>query len=317
MRRYILPVILLLLLLASCSSYSYTDTRFMMGTQCMITIYESKDEAVLDGAFDIIGAVDQRLSRTVESSEISSINRAAGIAPVPVSSETYTLLKRAMDLAAATGYAFNPLIGALTDLWGIGTDHARVPSAEEIAALLPYTTADHIVFNDEDCTVFLTSGYTSIDLGGIGKGYASDLVAAYLHDNGVERAIINLGGNIYCIGSKSSSESWVVGLQNPDSDYGGYYATVDVDDEAVITSGGYQRFIVEDGESYQHVLDPSTGYPSDSDLLSASIISSDAMAADALSTAVFVLGRSEGTSLIQKMGVSAVLLTDELEIVRL
>lgn len=318
MRKYLLYILAALLLLSSCSSYSYTDTRFMMGTQCMITVYDRKDEAVLDGAFDIISDADQRLSRTIASSEISRINQSAGISPVQVSRETYELLKRAMELADATGYAFNPLIGGLTDLWAIGTDYARVPSEEEISALLPYTTAEHIVFDDAECSVFLTSESTSIDLGGIGKGYASDLVADYLHENGVERAIVNLGGNIYCIGSKSSKESWVVGLQNPDSDYyGGYYATVDVDDAAVITSGGYQRFTVEDGETYQHILDPSTGYPSDSDLLSASIISPDATAADALSTAVFVLGREEGTELVEAFSVRAVLLTDELEIVRL
>lgn len=317
MRKYLPLLLTLILLLSSCSSYSFTDTRFMMGTQCMITIYDRKDEAVLDGAFELIQDADRRLSRTISSSEISRINQAAGDAPVTVSEETYSLLKRAMELAAETDYAFNPLIGALTDLWAIGTDHARVPSAEEIEALLPYTTAENIVFDDSMGSVYLTSSNTSLDLGGIGKGYASDLVAAYLHEHGVKRAIINLGGNIYCIGSRKSGESWVVGLQNPESDYGGYYATVDVDDEAVITSGGYERFTVEDGEVYQHVLDPSTGYPSSSDLLSATIIDEDATLSDALSTAVFVLGRERGTKLIEDLSLEGVLLTDELEIVRL
>lgn len=314
-------IILIILLTLSIktirSSYSYTDSRFLMGTQCTITVYDRKDVSAVDDAFTLLEELDKRISRTRNDSEVSEINQMAGLSPVEVSEDTYSLIKRAMELSKDTGYAFNPLMGALTDLWGIGTDSAKVPSDDEITYLLQFTTPEHIVLDDSSFSVFLTDSETSLDLGGIGKGYASDQVAALLRENGVERSIINLGGNIYCIGSKTDSEEWVVGLQNPESDYGGYYATVDVTDSAVITSGGYQRFSVEDGKVYQHVLDPSTGWPSDSDLLSATVISSDATAADALSTAIFVLGEEKGREILASFGMHGVMLTKELEIIRL
>lgn len=314
-------VIVIILLVLSINTirqgYSYTDSRFLMGTQCTITVYDRKDAAAVADSFVILEELDHAFSRTRDDSEVSMINASAGVAPVAVGKDTYTLIKRAVELSNETGFAFNPLMGALTDLWGIGTDHAKVPSDDEIAFLLQFTTLDHIVLDDASSSVFLTDSHTSLDLGGIGKGYASDRVAEQLRAAGVERAIINLGGNIYCIGEKSKGEEWVVGLQNPESDYGGYYATVDVTDSAVITSGGYQRFTVEDGKVYQHVLDPSTGYPSASDLLSATVISHDATAADALSTALFVLGEDKGKTLLESFGMKGVMLTDELEIVRL
>ena len=288
-----------------------------MGTECTITVYEKKDVSLLDKAFSLIEAIDSKLSLTKANSEVSAINANAGIGAVSVSKETYNLIKRAMELSEQTNGAFNPLIGSLTALWGIGSDHARIPSSEEITQLLPYTSKEHIHFDDSTSSIYLDDNRTQIDLGGIGKGYASDVVAQYLEDNKVSKAIINLGGNVYVLGSKSEKESWVVGLQNPDSDYGGYYATVDVADSAVITSGAYERFTVEDGQTYHHILDPKSGYPSSSNLLSASIISPDATLADALSTAVFVLGEDEGSALIKKMGVKAVLLTNDMNIVRL
>lgn len=318
--RRVLPVLLLLIsLLTSCSSNEpYTDTRYLMGTQCSLTVYSKSDQKVFDGFFSQLEELDHRISRTYVHSEIHAINEKAGIEEVEVSAETFSLIKRALELSQFTGGAFNPLVGALTDLWAIGTDEARVPSAEEISEVLSYVTPDHIVLDEEEQSVFLTSPQTRLDLGAIGKGYASDVLAGYLRENGVSRAIINLGGNIYCIGSKSRDAKWVIGLQNPDSEYGGYYATVEVEDEAVVTSGAYERFTIdEDGKVYHHIFDPQTGYPSESDLLSATIITPDGTLADALSTAVFVLGSEEGAALVERAGVNAVLLTDSLEIIRL
>lgn len=317
--RRVLPVLLLLLsLLTACSSNeSYTDTRYLMGTQCAITVYKRADQKVFDGFFSRLEELDHTISRTYAHSEIHEINENAGIEPVVVSAEIFSLIQRAMELCELTGGAFNPLVGALTDLWAIGTDEARVPSAEEIASVLSYTSPEHIVLDEEEMSVYLTSPHTHLDLGAIGKGYASDVLASYLRANGVESAIINLGGNIYCIGTKRHGEKWVIGLQNPDTEYGGYYSTVEVEDTAVVTSGAYERYTVEDGRVYHHIFDPETGYPSESDLLSATIISPDGTLADALSTAVFVLGSEQGRELIEGCGVEAVLLTDSLEIIRL
>ncbi len=288
-----------------------------MGTECTITVLSSADAEALPGAFDILKNIDGKISRTREDSEIAKINKSAGLEAVKVSEETFSLLKRAVELSYFTDGAFNPLLGGIVDLWGIGTEEAQLPSSEEIAAILPYTSLDNITLDESRNEVFLKDSRSSLDLGAIGKGYASDKVAEYLKEQGVERAIINLGGNVYVLGNKSEKEPWVVGLQNPESEYGGYYATVSVTDSAVVTSGSYERFMTKEGKTYSHIMDPFTGSPVETDLLSASIISSDATLADVLSTAVYVLGSDKGAALVEKAGVEAVLLKDGMEMVRL
>ena len=135
-----------------------------------------------------------------------------------------------------------------------------------------------------------------------------------LAGEGVEKAIINLGGNIYAVGSRSSAEGWRIGLQNPDSSEGGYFTVVNASDEAVVTSGAYQRYFISDGVVYHHILDPSTGYPAQTDLASVSVINSDGTLADALSTALFVMGSADAEAFCMEHGIKAVLLTVDGEI---
>ena len=140
------------------------------------------------------------------------------------------------------------------------------------------------------------------------KGYASGKAAAMLAGEGVEKAIINLGGNIYAVGSRSSAEGWRIGLQNPDSSEGGYFTVVNASDEAVVTSGGYQRYFISDGVVYHHILDPATGYPAQTDLASVSVIDSDGTLADALSTASYVVGSEGLEELSEKFSVRIIAL---------
>ena len=205
--------------------------------------------------------------------------------------ETRELLLRALSLAEETGGAFDVTVAPLVTLWGITSDAPHVPTQEEIDALLPLVGSDHVHMDTE---VTLDQG-CAVDLGGIAKGYASLQVAHILRAYGVTSAVVSLGGNVYVCGSRPDGAPWNVGIQDPAAS--GYAATVALTDCFAVTSGGYQRyFVAEDGTVYQHILDPRTGRPADSDLLSVTVISDDGTAADAYSTALYVMGEQEAVS---------------------
>ena len=162
----------------------------------------------------------------------------------------------------------------------------RVPESSEIADVLKHVSYTNVEVNGQQVTL---SDGASIDLGGIAKGYTSSRVIQIMKDCGIEHAIINLGGNVQVLGTKTDGSDWRVAIQNPASEnsYLGILSTVD---KAVITSGGYERYFEQDGQVYHHIIDPQTGYPSESDLTSVTIVCSDGTTADALSTALFVMG---------------------------
>ena len=318
--RYPVLVMLIVLLtscLLSCSQEPITCHEFMMDTQCAITVYDRADEKYIEQTFALIRDLDDRLDRYDEDSEIAMINRNAGIAPVCVSEQTFEIVSRAKELSEATDGAFNPLLGAISSLWAFDSPVHEVPDAALVSSLVEHVDIDCLVLDEEHMSVFLTDGALQLDLGAIAKGHASQMAADHLASCGVERAIVNLGGNVYCLGGRSPGEDWVVGIQNPQAATGGYFATVRCSDAAVVTSGSYQRHFEVDGVDYHHILDPATGWPAESDILSVSIISPDGALADALSTACFVLGSRGAEGLCRRMGVGMLVLTSSGEIIRL
>ena len=172
------------------------------------------------------------------------------------------------------------------ELWGFTTKNYRVPEHSEIAEVLKQVSYTNVEVNGQQVTL---SDGASIDLGGIAKGYTSSRVIQIMKDCGIEHAIINLGGNVQVLGRKSDGSDWRVAIQNPDSE-SSYLGVLSTADKAVITSGGYERYFEQDGQVYHHIIDPQTGYPSESDLTSVTIVCSDGTTADALSTALFVMG---------------------------
>ena len=251
--------------------------------------------AIGDGASDVLQAcsneintLEQRLSRTIETSSVAQLN-ANGSAQLD--DDTAALLQAALQYSAETGGTFDVTIAPLVELWGITGDDPRVPAQSEIDALLPLVGGEHVHMDD---AVTLDAG-CSVDLGGIAKGYASQQVADILRAHGITSAVVSLGGNVYVCGSKPDGTPWNVGIQDPAGS--GYAAMVSLTDRFAVTSGGYQRyFVAEDGTVYRHILDPRTGRPADSDLLSVTIISDDGTAADAYSTALYVMGEQEAVS---------------------
>ena len=195
-------------------------------------------------------------------------------------------MNRAMQVSKETKGAFDITIYPVMELWGFTTRNYRVPESSEIADVLKHVSYTNVEVNGQQVTL---SDGASIDLGGIAKGYTSSRVIQIMKDCGIEHAIINLGGNVQVLGRKSDGSDWRVAIQNPDSE-SSYLGVLSTADKAVITSGGYERYFEQDGQVYHHIIDPQTGYPSESDLTSVTIVCSDGTTADALSTALFVMG---------------------------
>lgn len=301
----LLPVILIL---SSCGSDlnisdpgSANRSFFSMDTYMSITVYGEGAGTAAGIAESEIFSLESKLSRTIPDSDISRINSSA-TASCEVSDATAYLIGLAKEYSAITDGAFDITIGAVMDAWGFGkTDSAtyRVPSADELDSLLVYVGSDMIRL--EGNTVTLANEGMVLDLGGVGKGYAGDVAAKVLRDQGIVSALLKLGGNIYCIGTKLDGSLWRVAVQDPDwSD--SYVGVLSLSDTAAVTTGGYRRFFEQDGVVYHHVLDPSTGYPADSGLTSVTIVAENSAKADILSTAIYVMGEEDASGLWRSTG---------------
>lgn len=294
MKKIIGIISVLLLLLTSCGEvYRYTnDTFFAMNTVVNTTVSEEigKDEWTKD----ILSDIEKRMSRTLSDSEISRLNCGED---VTLSDDTYTVVEKALQIAKDTDYAFNPCMGTLTDLWDITSGKNIVPSDEDIKEALSF--CDAALVTVENGRVIIPDGM-KIDLGGVAKGYALCKAAENLTQAAMEKGAgadfcISLGGNVSVSGSsKSRKESgqkgWKVGVTNP-FDKGEILGTVLAEYRYVSVSGAYERYFEKDGRIYHHIFDSKTGYPAESGLASAVVISDDGLEADALSTALFVMGK--------------------------
>ena len=272
-----------------------TSQIFAMDTVMDFAVYGENAQAALTAASQEINALEQRLSRTRAGSEISTLNETGS---AELSDETVQLLQSALALSDETGGAFDITIAPLVTAWGITSDTPRVPSQEEIASLLPLVGSEHVRIDGNRVT--LDAG-CAVDLGGIAKGYASDRVAQIFREQGVT-GTASLGGNVYVSGKKSDGSAWRVAVRDPQNT-DDYAAVLALEDVFAITSGGYQRyFTAPDGTVYQHILDPKTGYPVQSDLLSVTIVSDSGTLADACSTALYVMGEQEAVNFWRQTG---------------
>ena len=274
----------LLLCLTACGAPKRQElSLFAMDTYMTLVAYGKGASDALADSGRAINALEQKLSRTREGSAVWQVNHHGSAA---VDDETAALLAEALAYSAETGSAFDITVAPLVDLWAINSDSPYVPSREEIDALLPMVGSDHVGLNGG--TVTLDAGY-AIDLGGIAKGYASDVVADVFAACGVTSGTVSLGGNVYVCGVRPDGKPWNVAVQDPGGD--GYACTLSLSDSFAVTSGGYQRFFTgPDGTVYQHIIDPATGSPAQSDLLSVTVVCSSGTRADAYSTALYVMG---------------------------
>lgn len=284
----------------------------LFGTISRITLADHATQENFDAAISSLEAVDDLINRNRPDSELGLVNALAGVSPVSVSTELLDLMEVALHYADLTDGAFNPAIGPLVDLWGIMTDHAHVPTQEEIAMVLPLLDWKDIEMDRTNSTLYLKKKGMSLDFGAIGKGYAADQVRGVLREKGVSSAIINLGGNVFAMGAKTDGSPWNIGIQDPFTDRGDYFMTVRIVDKTVVISGPYERYFEQDGVLYHHLMDWRTGYPARTNLTTAAIIGTSSAAADCLSTAAFIMGAEAGMDLINSLeGVEGIILDGE------
>ena len=262
---------------------------FAMDTYMTVTAYGPNAETAVDQAQQEIERLDALLSTGEKTSEVAQINANGG---GTLSEDTTYLLERSLDLYDSTKGVFDIAIYPIMDAWGFTTGNYTVPSDEMIENLLPLTDANNIIYDKDESSISFAKDGMKIDFGGIAKGYTSGRIADIYRECGVTSGLINLGGNVQVVGTKTDGSKWRVAVQSPETedDYLGILSTAD---RAVITSGGYERYFEQDGVKYHHIIDPSTGHPANNGLVSVTIVSSDGTLADGLSTSLFIMGKDK------------------------
>lgn len=277
---------------------SASQDIFAMDTYMTVTAYGDKCTEAVQAAVDEINRLDDLWSVGNSESEISILNENGSVI---LSDETYTVVKEALELYDSTGGLFDITVYPLMVEWGFTTEDYKVPTDDKIKELLKLTGIDKITLDDETHQITLQTG-TQIDLGGIAKGYTSAKIMDIFSEYGIVSGLVSLGGNVQLYGTKVDGSDWRVGVENPDNTIkalstSDYIGVVQISDKALITSGGYQRYFVdENGEKHHHIIDPRTGSPSNSGLISVTIVSDDGLLADGLSTSLFIMGKDDAIS---------------------
>ncbi len=310
---FILFLIINMLFLTSCvSKNEYTNNFFTMDTPMSITAYGKNAKEGVTKSISYINKLDGLFSKTLSQSEISLANSRDGSAYV-FSETVSALISKSVEYSKATDGAFDITLGTLTNLWDTKAENPKIPSEKEINEALENTGYQNLVPNG---TYVLFKSPLKLDMGGVVKGYACDGVYKILSDYDIKSAIVNLGGNIYVKGEKPDGTLWNVGIKDPrNDDQNAIIGYISVKDTSIVTSGDYQRYFIKDGIRYHHIIDPKTGYPSESDLMSVTIICPSSTMADAYSTAVFIMGREKGTEFLEKNNIDYILITKSKEVI--
>ena len=324
MKRKLTALLLTLALLptlAACGeegAAGETRTVYAMDTVMNLTVYGEKAASALENAEKELHTLDESvLSRTAEGSELFALNAANGETVSYAADDPLPqLIETALAISEATDGAFDPTLAPVLDAWGFTKDTRRVPPADELAALLAHTGRGKVALEKtaEGESVTLLDG-AQLDLGGIAKGYAADLLRAQLEKEGVASAALDLGGDVFVMGKKSDGSDWRIAVKDP-GDTESYLGIVAASDAFIVTSGVYERYFEENGVRYHHILDPRTGCPAESGLVSVTVVCKNGAWADALSTACFVLGTDKALALRDELaaqgnGFELILVTDD------
>ena len=332
-----------LLLLTGCQNAAGTNTdtgkepisisSIKLNTAVQITIYDSQDKSLLDDCLALCDKYELIFNRTDEESELYKLNhrisdpavsnQATETQPTPyqvnnttntwhISEDLAALLSEGLSITRESNGAFDIAIAPLTSLWDFTAEDPKVPDDADIQNALPLCSSDGVTINGQD--IILPSDDIQFDVGAIAKGYIADRLKDFLVKKGVNSAIINLGGNVLCIGSKPDGTPFKVGIQKPFADRNETEAVMDITGKSVVSSGIYERCFKQNGKLYHHILNPKTGYPYDNGLISVTIIFDQSVDGDALSTTCFALGLDEGLKFAEKKGVQAVFITEDYEL---
>lgn len=312
----LLLAVSLSLILTSCESIQTNPVESqdfnIMGTIILQKIYGKNAEQADKEVITRCKEIEKSMTINAAGSEIDTLNEAAGKKAVKVSADSLNLMHTAKKYSELSTGAFDITVGPLVKAWGIFTDHHRIPDQKEINGLLGLVDDRSLTLDNKAMTAKLEKQGQIVDLGGIAKGYAGDEAIKIYKKYGIKSAYVNLGGNVVVIGHKPDDSPWKIGVQNPRDVNGKYIGILQVSDKAVVSSGDYERFFIENDKRYHHIIDPKTGYPADSGLMGTTIIADKSTDADALSTSVFVLGLEKGMKLIESLdGVEAVFITSD------
>ena len=289
---------------------TYTKTDFAMDTVVSETLYTTGEDITADVISALKDVEENWISWTKESSQIYQINQNAGNTTT-VSDETATCLKQVLDLSKASGGAMDPTMGRVIRLWDIDGEDPHIPSDDELNSLLENVGYDKVTLDGNKVT--MPEGVT-LDLGAAGKGIGCDVISEFLKDQKeVEGMILNLGGSsVFAYGQKPDDSPWKVAVTDPRDTEGEYLGAITIEGgEFLSTSGDYEKYFMEDGKRYHHILDPKTGYPVWNGLDSVTIVCDNGLLADGLSTACFVLGMDDAMELLEKYDADAMFVDED------
>ncbi len=286
----------------------HSSTGFAMDTVVTQTAYGPAGPAALQAASQKLAQLESALSLYDPGSEIAAVNAAAGKQAVPLSRDTFALLETAQRLLPKAEGAFCLTMAPLTTLWGVASDTPCVPSDSQLAAALPLADDSALVLDAAACTAHLTRSGQGLDLGGIAKGYACDVLRQLYTERGVEHALLSIGGNVCAIGGKPDGQPFRIGFRDPSGSAGSCLASFLLREGVVAVSGGYERYFEQDGVRYHHILDPATGRPANSDIAAVGVVCQNGAMADLLSTTFFCWGRDKTLTRLQDFEVDILLL---------
>ncbi|WP_418502327.1 FAD:protein FMN transferase [Flagellimonas sp.] len=295
----------------------FQRTLKLMGSRFDLTVVtenQTKGDAYLDMAIAEISRIERLISSWDPNSQTSKINQNAGVAPVKVDQELFNLIARAIKISKLTQGAFDISYASMDRIWKFDGSVMEMPSEEAIKQSVAKVGYQNIVLDQENGTVFLKNEGMKIGFGAIGKGYAADRAKALLVKNGVASGIINASGDLNAWGTQPDGKDWMVAIVNP-LNKEKVFSWLPVKDQAVVTSGNYEKFVILNGERYTHIIDPRTGYPSKG-VRSATIFTANAELADALATSIFVMGVNTGLDFVNQLkGVECILVDDNNKII--
>lgn len=293
-----------------------SGTGFKLNTVVTIKIYDSTDQSLIDEALALCDRYEDIFSRTAAASELYKLNEGtlpAGNGGYTVSDDLAELITIGLEYGEASEGGFDIAIEPVTSLWDFTSAEKVIPEPDALAAALPLVNYQDVTLNGN--TVEFQAEGMGLDLGAIAKGYIADRIKDFLVSKGVKSAIIDLGGNILCIGNKPDGTPFSIGIRKPFADRSEIVGSVNISDQSVVSSGIYERFFEQDGEFYHHILNPATGYPYENSLVSVTIISDQSVDGDALSTTCFALGLEKGMELINSLpDTEAVFITNDYEL---
>ena len=299
-----LGLFFLTLFLAGCQGTPHLVKRsqMLMGTVVFVTAVGA-DERIAQRAakagLDEIRRLEELLSTWIPTSELSQVNAAAGRESIQVSQETFEVLTQSLEVAKLTQGGFNIALGPAVNAWNVSGE-GQVPRQEDLEALRPQIELSNLQLDEITRSVWLRRPGMSIDVGGIGKGYAADLAAKVMRTTGATAGVVALSGDIKTFGRMPDTQRFVFGIQHPRKEQGEVLGRIELEDEAVSTAGDYQRYFIKDGVRFHHILDPKTLHPARG-CQSVTVIAKDGVMADGLDTGIFVMGPDKGMALIESL----------------